>query len=211
MAKNPTSSKDSYKSEELNLSQNTAAFLNMLTKRGIIEDQQINNEKIRQAEKNKKRNMYHNTMALLHNYRSIVWVLECFPSRIAEELDRPIKDLDALLSLLSDELDMDNIKLENRLKSIQKSRLLLDRFNEALTILKQKPDNGAMMYEIIYQTYISPEKLNHLELTFRLNISTRHYYRLRAQAINIISIRLWTAPSAELDSWLEVLTLLEDL
>lgn len=211
MTKKPVSPKDSYKNEEANLSQHTAAFLNMLTKRGIIEDQQIDNDKIRQAEKNKNRNMYHNTMSLLHNYRSIIWVLECFPARISEELDRPMSDLDALLSLISDELDMDNTKLENRLRSVQKSRLLLDRFNEALTILRQKPDNGEMMYKIIYHTYISPEKLTHLDLIYRLDISTRHYYRLRTQAINILSIRLWAAPSAELDSWLEVLTLLEDL
>ena len=209
--KGTKSIKDNYKKEENNLSQHTAAFLNMLTKRGIIEDQQINNEKVRQAEKNKKRNMYHNTLSLLQNYRSIIWVLECFPSRIAEELEKPMKDLDALLSVISDELDMDNIKLENRLRSVQKSRLLLDRFNEALTILKQKPKNGPMLYNLICQTYITPEKLTHMDLIYRLGISTRHYYRLRTQAINLLSIRLWTAPSTELDSWLEVLTLLEDL
>ena len=130
--KDPKSLKDSYRKEENNLSQHTTAFLNMLTKRGIIEDKQINNERIRQAEKTKKRNMYHNTLSLLQNYRSIIWVLECFPARIAEELERPMKDLDALLSLISDELNMDNVKLENRLRSVQKSRLLLDRFNGAM-------------------------------------------------------------------------------
>jgi len=34
-------------------------------------------------------------------------------------------------------------------------------------------------------------------------------YRLRSQAFNILSLRLWAAPAEELDSWLEVLTLLE--
>ena len=34
---------------------------------------------------------------------------------------------------------------------------------------------------------------------------------LRQQAVNIISIRLWSAPAAELDSWLEVMSLLEVL
>ena len=202
---------DSYKKEETNLSQHTAAFLNMLTKRGIIEDKQIDNEKVRLASKNKKRNMYHNTLLLLQNYRNIIWALECFPANIAEELDRPMHDLDALLSLISDELDMDNVKLENRLKSVQKSRLLLDRFNEALTILKQKPGNGQLMFDLINLTYIAPEKLAHFDLVYRLAISSRHYYRLRTQAISILSIRLWAAPTAELDSWLEVLTLLEDL
>ena len=189
----------------------SAALINMLAKRGIIEDSQINDENIRKAEKNKRRNAYHNTLSMLQNYRNIIWVLECFPARIAEELDKPMNDLDALLNLINNEIDMDNTKLENRLKSVQKSRLLLDRFNEALTILKQKPDNGQMMYDLIYTTYIAPEKLNHIDITYRLGISSRHYYRLRTQAVNIISIRLWASPSAELDSWLEVLSLLEEL
>ena len=92
-----------------------------------------------------------------------------------------------------------------------KSRLLLDRVNDALTILKKKPDNGEKMYELIYLTYIAPEKLSHSELLYRLDISSRHYYRLRQQAFGILSIRLWSAPVAEMDSWLEVLNLLEQL
>lgn len=183
----------------------------MLTKRGILEDQNIDDEKIRQAEKQKKRNMYHNTMLMLQHYRDITWVLECFPSNIASELDLPMNDLDALLSLVSAEIGMNNVKLENRLQSVQRSRLLLDRINEALTVLRQKPGNGELMYQVIYETFITPEKLSHAEILYRLNISSRHYYRVRQQAINILSIRLWTTPTSELDSWLEVLTILEAL
>ena len=39
-----------------------------------------------------------------------------------------------------------NAKLEHRLLSIRKSRLLLDRINEALTVLRHKPGNGELMY-----------------------------------------------------------------
>ena len=194
-----------------NLSPQSSAFLDMLTKRGFVEDKNIDDAKIRQAEKEKNRRMYHNTQLLLQNYRDITWVLECFPSNIAEELNTPMHDLDALLSLISSEIESDNRKLESRLKSVQRSRLLLDRFNEALSILKQKPRNGLIMYNIIYQTYIVPEKLNHNDLIYRLDISSRHYYRMRTQAINILSIRLWAAPTDELDSWLDVLTILESI
>ena len=194
-----------------NLSPQSTAILDMLTKRGIVEDAAIDDDKVRQADKEKKRNMYHNTMLLLQHYRDIIWTLECFPANLAEELDKPMQDLDALLSLVSSKLDMDDRKLENRLASIQRSRILIDRFNDALTVLKQKPKVGQMMYDIIYQTYIIPEKLNHMDLIYRLNISTRHYYRMRQQAINLLSIRLWATPSGELDAWLDVLTILENL
>lgn len=193
------------------LSAQSMAIIQMLTKRGFLEDQDISSDKIREAEKNKKRTMYHNTLLALQHYRNISWALECFPNSIAEELDRPMNDLDALLSLINAEIGMDNVKLENRLQSVQRSRLLLDRINEALTVLKQKPGNGELMYKVIYETFITPEKLTHTDIIYRLNISSRHYYRIRQQAINILSIRLWTAPAGELDSWLEVLTLLEAL
>ena len=198
-----------YDQQESRLSCQSEAFLRMLTQRGILEDPDIDDEAIRQAAKTKKRNTFHNTQLMLQYYRDISWALECFPAHIAEELDKPMCDLDSLLSLVSAEIGLDNTKLENRLMSVQRSRLLLDRVNEALTVLKRKPGDGEQMYSILYLTYITPEKLRHNEILFRLGISQRHYYRLRKQAVNIISIRLWAAPAGELDSWLEVLTLLE--
>lgn len=212
MSKNQDSANRAlYEQQESQLSAQSAAFINLLTKRGILEDQDIDNDRVRQAQKEKKRNMYHNTLMLLQHYRNIVWALECFPSSVAEELDRPLGDLDALLERMDMELGMNNRKLESRMESIRRSRLLLDRVNEALSVLKCKPENGRKMYELIYMTYISPDRLSHQDLLYRLNISSRHYYRLRQQAINILAIRLWSAPAGEVDSWLEVLTILESL
>ena len=138
----------------------------LLERRGIVGDPDIPNAKARLAEQELRRNMYHNTQVMLKHYRDIVWALECFPSEVAQELDQPLKDLDALLSVVDTQVALGNAKLEHRLLSIRKSRLLLD-------------------------------------------ISERHYYRLRQQAVNILSIRLWTAPAGCLDAWLELLTLLE--
>ena len=49
------------------------------------------------------------------------------------------------------------------MESVRKSRLLMDRVNDALTILKRKPGNGAKMYELIYLTYLAPDKLSHTD------------------------------------------------
>lgn len=208
---NTNSDKSLYEQQERKLSGQSEAFLKMLTQRGLLEDPQIGDDAVRQAVKAKKRNMYHNTLLCLKHYRDINWALECFPADIADELDRPMHNLDAILSLINAEIGMGNVKLENRLQSVQKSRLLLDRFNEALTVLRQKPVDGELMYQSLYLTYITPEHLSHTEIIFRLSISSRHYYRVRQQAVNILSIRLWAAPAGELDAWLEVLTLLEAL
>lgn len=187
------------------------AVIQLLTQRGILANNQIKDPHIRQAQQEKQRRMYHNTQLLLEQYRNIAWALECFPDTVAEELDHPLGDLDSLLGKMDVEMSLGNQKLESRLESIKKSRLLLDRVNEALTVLKKKPDNGPKMYELIYQTYLAPEKLSHADLLYRLYISSRHYYRLRQQAITILSIRLWATPSREIDSWLELLTLLDNL
>ena len=170
----------------------TEQLISLLERRGIVEDHSIVNEKARQAEQALRRNMYHNTQMMLKHYRDIVWALECFPEQVAEELDRPLKDLDALLSMVDTQLAMGNTRLEHRMLSIKQSRLLLDRINDALTVLRQKPGNGEMMYNIIFQTFVTPDKLTHQEILYRLDISDRHYYRLRQQAVNILSIRLWT-------------------
>ena len=99
-------------------------------------------------------------------------MFECFPANIAEELDKPMQNVDALLQSISEEIDFNNLKLENRLKSMDKSRLLIDRVNEALTLLKKKPTHGKLMYDIIYNTYITLEKLSHDDIVYRLDIST---------------------------------------
>ena len=115
--------------------------------------------------------MYHNTQVMLKHYRDIVWALECFPSEVAQELDQPLKDLDALLSVVDTQVALGNAKLEHRLLSIRKSRLLLDRINEALTVLRHKPGNGELMYNIIFQTFITPDKPSHTDILYRLDIS----------------------------------------
>lgn len=189
----------------------TEKILEMLERRGVVPDQDITNDRVRAAEQTLRKNMYHNTMTMLKSYRSVIWALECFPQEIAQELNRPLKDLDALLSAVDIQMAMGNARLEHKLMNIQKTRILVNWINDALTVLRQKPGNGQLMYDIIYQTYITPDELNHAEILYRVDISDRHYYRLRQQAINILSIRLWSAPAGCLDAWLEILTLLEGL
>lgn len=137
--------------------------------------------------------------------------MECFPDTVAQELDQPFDTLDQLIDRLDIEMAMGNKKLENRLAGIEKTRMILDRVNEALTVLKKKPEDGQRLYDLIYLTYIAPETLNHQELLYRLNLSSRHYYRCREQAVNILSLRLWSAPAKDVGVWLELIAVLEQI
>lgn len=203
--------KMTYEQQEAQIAEKSQAFINILTQRGILANPKVTDEKIRAARQKKDRDSYHNTLLLLQNYRTLVWVMECFPETVAEELDRPFSDVDELLEQMDLQLAMGNRKLENQLEGAKKSRLLLDRVNEALTVLRQKPRNGDDLYKLIYLTYIGPETLSHRELIYRLAMSSRQYYRFREQAITILSIRLWSAPSANVDFWLDMLTFLESI
>ena len=203
--------KMTYELQEAKIAEKSQAFINLLTQRGILANPTVTDEKIRAARRKKDRDSYHNTLLLLQNYRTLVWVMECFPETVAEELDKPFSDVDELLEQMDLQLAMGNRKLENQLEGAKKSRLLLDRVNEALTVLRQKPRNGDDLYKLIYLTYIGPETLSHRELIYRLAMSSRQYYRFREQAITILSIRLWSAPSADVDFWLDMLTFLESI
>ena len=200
-----------YEQQEERIRVQSDAFITLLTERGILGDHRIDDERIRNARQTKQKNTYHNTLMLLKNYRTIAWMLECFPDNVAEELDRPFENLDELIDHIDVEMSMGNRKLESRIEGVRKSRILLDRVNEALTVLKKKPENGEILYNLIYQTFITPENLSLTDILYRLDISPRHYYRLRSQAITILSIRLWAAPAKDVDFWLEMLTLLEGL
>lgn len=200
-----------YEQQEERIRVQSDAFITLLTERGILGDHRIDDERIRNARQAKQKNTYHNTLMLLKNYRTIAWMLECFPDNVAAELDRPFENLDELIDHIDIEMSMGNRKLESRIEGVRKSRLLLDRVNEALTVLKKKPENGEILYNLIYQTFITPENLTLTDILYRLDISPRHYYRLRSQAITILSIRLWSAPAKDVDFWLEMLTLLEGL
>ena len=66
----------------------------------------------------------------------------------------------------------------------------LDRLYDALGVLRKMPGNGEQIYNLIYATYLDPVQRKHADLIDMLHVSSRTYYRLRTEAISIMSIRL---------------------
>ena len=83
-----------YEEQENRIMAQSNAFIDLLTKRGILSDKKIDNEKIRAAQQEKQKNTYHNTLMLLKNYRTIAWLIECFPSTVAEGLEERFENID---------------------------------------------------------------------------------------------------------------------
>ena len=191
--------------QEESLLERADVVLKLLTKRGLIPDKKISDDDRRVAQQKRQKDSYHNTELLLKNYRRIAWMVECFPEAIAEELDRPFEAVDELLDGVNVASTFGNRKLEQRAAAVEQTRLLLDRINDALTVLKRKPGNGQDLYDLVYLSFIAPEQLSNQEVLYRLNMSPRHYYRLRKDAITILSLRLWSSPDPVIDLWLELI------
>lgn len=98
-----TDGKSLYEQQEERILAQSDAFISLLTKRGILGDHQIDNEKVRKAKQEKNRKSYHNTQLLLQHYRNIAWLLECLPVDVAAELDEPFEGVDKLI----DQMDLE--------------------------------------------------------------------------------------------------------
>lgn len=189
---------------------NTNDIVDLFIRSGLIANDKITDKNIRTKQQEKNQKAYHNTELLLKQYRNLVWMMDNFPDTVAEELDKPFENFDDMIDRLDLEMSLNNKKIQNKLASLENTRLLIDRINDALTVLKKKPNDGESLYNLIYLTYISPEVLNHNELLFRLSISSRQYYRMREKAVSVISLRLWNSSDKNLDMWLNVVELLND-
>ena len=203
-------SKISYEDEEKNLSAKSAAFVQYLTRRGYLISQKALNDDAEKRRREMAKKAYHNTELLLENYRDMIWAVESIPDQIASELEMPFATLDELIVRVDLELAMENKALEGRINSVTQSRLLIDRMNEAVSVLKKKPKDGELLYRVIFQTYMSDEICDNIYyLIYKLGLSRRKYYEVRKKAIRLISLRLWSAPNREVNMWLDVLTMLD--
>ncbi len=182
-----------------------------LTTTGVIGDETIKDPDERKTQQKKRKHLYHNTQVLMENYQTMLWVIENFPAAVAEELSEPMAETDRLLERIDLEFAMENHRLENRIRTIAKSRSLIDRVNVALTMLRSKPGDGEDMYQLIYQTYIKPEFTDIWDLFAKLALSRRRYYHLRGNAFGLMSLVLWSGPSAEITRWLEIVEMLEEM
>lgn len=200
-----------YDDQEALILKQSSSFVEFLMRAGMLEDPQIDDEKVRKAKKSTMQKSYHNTEALLNQYRLIVWVLECAPGELAQELMTPVQDIDRLAEKIDLATTLGDKRVESRVNAMMKTRFMVDRVHDALSVLRQKPGNGEQLYSVIYTTYIDPVERKNDEIIDLLHLSARTYYRLRREAITIMSVRLWSAPTGDIDTWLEVLTLLQSM
>lgn len=203
--------KKSHAEEEKKLSSTEERFIDFLMKSGYLADPKIEDLKTRRSRQENNKQTYHNTRMLLENYRDLMWAMESVPAELRAELDVPMTELDALISRLDLEMSMGNRRVESRLQTIVKSRMLLERLNEAIAFIKTKPTDGEQLYQVIYQTYIGEKKESVFDVMSELGLSKGKYYDMRQRAITLVGMKLWAAPDANFELWMELLSMLAEM
>ena len=179
-----------YDAQEEQIQLQSASFVDFLTRKGVLEDHNIDNGLVRKAKKYTEQRAYHNTEVLLSQYRLIIWVLECIPGELSDELEVPVHDIDALAEKIDIQTSLENARIESRVNAMMKTRYLVDRIHEALAVIRKTPGNGEDLYSVLYTTYLAPVERKHEEILKELRLTSRTHYRLRRAAITILSLRL---------------------
>ncbi len=166
-------------------------LIEYLVASGMIPDMNIQDDRVREVIRKKNELLYHNTELLLRQYRDIAWQLEYAPYEIAANLDYHCNNLEELIKAFDEEFLTNNRGLEYRLKRMEHSVLMFKALNEALTVLRLKPDDGELSYRILYLTYIDPQKIPIEDIPEKLGMKRSYYYLLKKEAISTLSTRLW--------------------
>ena len=197
------------KGETVEQSEEFRAFLRYLKNAGYIADDTITDEKYREIVQKARRRAFHNAEMLLKHYRDYSYMIQTFPQRCGEDLDAPFKQIDKLADKLDLECARGNKRLEAQLENISRSRMRMERINSALAALKLKHGKGETMYEVIHMRYIDTKVRTVEEICEYLEISYSTFWRLRNEAITLISEFLWGSSDSKQAVYMQIYELLD--
>lgn len=146
-----------------------------------------------------KSDRLHNTKLLLKKYRRVAYAVRISEEELNLRMEMAhgtrISTLEVNAELAG--MDLSNTKLESYTRTIVRSQNMLDIITSALDAVRQDPDHGELMYQILFLTYFTPQKLRNRDCIlselekagFPLSATTYHVY-LNA-AIEAIDRILW--------------------
>ena len=154
--------------------------------------------KIKSDKKNCKDTRYHDTQLLFRKYREILWSLTLetaalkrdFQSEYGETIDRFLEDI------YSAGANLNGTDIEDRARSIARSKKMLDLIDEAVNLVRNYCENGEELYQILYLSYMQPKKISNEDILSELQkngffIGDRTLLRHRAEAVDKVSSVLW--------------------
>ena len=141
----------------------------------------------------------HNTKLLLKQYRRVAYAVKISEDelnlRFEIEHGTKLSTLEVNAALAG--MDLSNTKLESYTRTIVRSRNMLEIITSALEAVRQDPDRGELLYQILYLTYFTPQRLRNRDCIlaaldregFPMSSTTYHVYL--NVAIKAIDRILW--------------------
>lgn len=132
-----------------------------------------------------KQETFHNTKYLLKEYRRVAYSVKISESelnlRAEMEHNVPLSALEVNAELAG--IDLSGTELEGYTRSVVRSRNMLRIIDEALKCVRADPERGEQMYQLLYQTYFTPQKPKNREcilmtldrLGFPMSPTTYHF------------------------------------
>jgi len=144
---------------------------------------------------NSNQKIFHDTKLLLNLYSKVMWRVEQALWELdAECFESDKKHLyDLVNSLVDVDTQIDKLRFERRMQSIEESKSLIELIGKALAMLKNYPENGERLYLILNNTYVKSKvnRNNEFDLIDNLNISRTTLYREKKRAVNVLGVILW--------------------
>lgn len=141
----------------------------------------------------------HNTKLLLKQYRRVAYAVKISEEelnlRVEMEHGTRLSTLEVNAMLAG--MDLSNTKAESYTRTVVRSKNMLEIINNALEAVRQDPDHGELMYQILYLTYLSPQKLKNRQRILDalegagFSISSTTYHVYLNEAIKAIDRILW--------------------
>ena len=142
---------------------------------------------------------YHDTWRLLKKYRDVILSMELSVQQLRKEFECEYGSSvdDFLESVYMAGADLSGTQIENHARCIERSRKMLSLVDSAADLLRTKHKNGEAYYWILYYTYLSPQKVENINVIIEQlqpyirDISRTTYYRKREKAVEALSSILW--------------------
>ena len=109
---------------------------------------------------------YHDTWRLLKKYRDVIWSMELSVQQLRKEFECEYGSSvdDFLESVYMAGADLSGTQIENHARCIERSRKMLSLVDSAADLLRTKHKNGEAYYWILYYTYLSPQKVENINI-----------------------------------------------
>ena len=141
----------------------------------------------------------HDTKLLLRRFRDVEYAVKLSETELDLRFERECGTGLSALELNAElaGVDLSNTRLEEYTRSVVRSRNMLRIIRAALDAVRMEPNNGELLYRILFLNYFSPQKPRNRECVIDqldrdgFPMSTASYHRYLNLAVGTIDRILW--------------------